>query len=186
MFKPRMLKSITLSLTTLLLTACASISQYSISESELEKSLYTLLEQEAPRLTQGLVETQIDKLDLQIGPENRDIVRLNLQGETAINALIARFPAQLDLVIEGRPVYDRKQNAIFLRDLNLLQSKVDAFGYKGDMTMASTGMMQIVRSILENQPIYRLEGSRYSWLSKTPVGLTIAPGRFILSPKFSD
>lgn len=181
-----MLKSLLLGLSVLLLTACASVSQYSITEGEMEKSLYSLLEQEMPRLTQGLVETQIDKLNLQIGPDNRDIVRLNLKGETAINALIARFPAQLDLIIEGRPVYDRKQNAIFLRDLNLVQSKVDAYGYKGDVAMASSGMMQIVRSVLENQPVYRLDDSRFGWLKNAPVGLTIAPGRFVLSPKFSD
>ncbi|ART79829.1 DUF1439 domain-containing protein [Oceanisphaera avium] len=181
-----MWKSLALGLSVLLLSACAAVSQYSISENEMEKSLYSLLEQEMPRLTQGLVETQIDKLDLQIGPDNRDIVRLNLTGETAINAFVARFPAQLDLIVEGRPVYDRKQNAIFLRDLNLIQSKVDAYGYKGDAALASSGIMQMVRSVLENQPVYRLDDSRYSWLKNAPVGLTIAPGRFILSPKFSD
>ncbi|MDX1269310.1 MAG: DUF1439 domain-containing protein, partial [Oceanisphaera sp.] len=102
-----MFKPVVILLSTLLLSACAGLSQYSVSESEVEKSLFTLLEQQAPRFTQGLFETRIDNLDLQIGPENRQIVRLNLQGETAINALIARFPAQLDLAIEGRPVYDR-------------------------------------------------------------------------------
>lgn len=186
MLKSVMFKPVLITLSALLLSACASMSQYSVSESEIEKSLYTLLEQEAPRLTQGLVETQIDKLDLQIGPDNRDVVRLNLKGETAINALIARFPAQLDLAIEGRPVYDRTQNAIFLRDLTLLQSKVDAFGYKGDITAASGGMMQLIRSVLENQPVYRLDDSRYSWISKAPVAMTIAPGRFVFSPRFSD
>ncbi|MFP2770402.1 DUF1439 domain-containing protein [Oceanisphaera sp. KMM 10153] len=181
MFKPLLIM-----LSTLLLSACAGLSQYSVSESEIEKSLFTLLEQQAPRLTQGLVETRVDKLDLQIGPENRQVVRLNLQGETAINALIARFPAQLDLAIEGRPVYDRQQNAIFLRDLRLLQSEVDAFGYKGDMTAASAGMMQLLRAVLENQPVYRLDDSRYSWLSKAPVAMDIAPGRLVFSPRFSD
>lgn len=181
-----MFKPVIITLSALLLSACATVSQYNVSESEIEKSLYTLLEKEAPRLTQGLIETQIDQLDLQIGPDNRDIVKLNLKGETAINALIARFPAQLDLVIEGRPVYDRQQNAIFLRDLTLLQSKVDAFGYKGDMTAASAGMMQIIRSVLENQPVYRLDDTKYSWISKAPVAMSIAPGRFVFSPRFGD
>ncbi|GAA3699994.1 DUF1439 domain-containing protein [Oceanisphaera sediminis] len=181
-----MFKSVIILLSTLLLSACAGLSQYSVSENEVEKSLYTLLEQQAPRFTQGLVETRIDNLDLQIGPENRQVVRLNLQGETAINALIARFPAQLDLAIEGRPVYDRQQNAIFLRDIKLLQSKVDAFGYQGDMTAASAGMMQLLRSVLENQPVYRLDDSRYSWLSKAPVAMDIAPGRLVFSPRFGD
>ncbi|MBO1518483.1 DUF1439 domain-containing protein [Oceanisphaera pacifica] len=181
-----MFKLVTMTLGVLLLSACATVSQYNVSESEIEKSLYTLLEQQMPNLTQGLVETQIDKLDLRIGPDNRDIVQLDLSGETAINALIARFPAKLDLVVEGRPVYDRQQNAIFLRDLNLLQSKVDAFGYKGDMTAASTGMMQVLRSILENQPVYRLNDTKYAWISKAPVAMSIAPGRFVFSPRFGD
>ncbi|MGO1245887.1 MAG: DUF1439 domain-containing protein [Oceanisphaera sp.] len=181
-----MFRTLTLALGALLLSACASVSQYKVSESEIEKSLYTLLEQETPRLTQGLVDTQIEKLDLQIGPDNRDIVKLNLKGETAINALIARFPAKLDLVVEGRPVYDRQQNAIFLRDLNLLHSKVDAFGYKGDMTAASQGMMQVLRSVLENQPVYKLNDTKYAWISKAPVAMSIAPGRFVFSPRFGD
>lgn len=181
-----MFKLVTITLGALLLSACATISQYNVSESEIEKSLYTLLEQEMPRLTQGLVETQIDKLNLQIGPDNRDVVRLNLQGETAINAIIARLPAKLDLAIEGRPVYDRQKNAIFLRDLTLLQSKVDAFGYKGDMTAASDGMMQVLRSVLENQPVYKLEGTKYSWVNKVPVAMSIAPGRLLFSPRFGD
>src|SRR5699024_5220653 len=104
-----MFKSLLITFTALLLTACASVSQYSVSESEIEKSLFTLLENQTSSLTQGLVETQIDTLDLQIGPNNRDIVKLNLAGETAINAVFARFPAKLDLIIEGRPVYDRQQ-----------------------------------------------------------------------------
>ena len=181
-----MFKPLFIAFTALLLTACASVSQYSVSESEIEKSLYILLENETRNLTQGLVETQIDTLDLQIGPNSRDIIKLSLAGETAINALFARFPAKLDLIIEGRPVYDRQQNAIFLRDLNLLQSKVDAFGYQGDMAIASAGMMQMVRSVLENQPVYRLDDSRYAWLSKAPVGMSIAPGKLVFSPKFSD
>lgn len=173
-------------LAPLLLTACAGLSQYSVSESEIEKSLYTLLEQKAPQLSQGLVQTRVDNLKLAIGPDNRKVVRLDLQGETAINALVARFPARLDLVIEGRPVYDRQQNAIFLRDLNLLQSKVNAFGYQGDMAAASAGMMQLVRAVLENQPVYRLDDSRYGWLTKAPIAMDIMPGQLVFSPRFSD
>ncbi|WP_375055636.1 DUF1439 domain-containing protein [Zobellella sp. DQSA1] len=180
MFKPVIV------LFSLLLTACAGVSQYSVAESEIERSLYTLLEEQAPRFTQGLVQTRIDNLNLQIGPDNRQVVRLNLKGETAINALVARIPAQLDLAIEGRPVYDRQQNAIFIRDLNLLQSKVDAFGYQGDMAAASAGMMQLVRAVLENQPVYRLDDSRYGWLKTVPVAMDIVPGRLVFSPRFSD
>ena len=180
MFKPLVV------LFSLLLSACAGISQYSVAESEIERSLYTLLEEQAPRFTQGLVQTRVDNLDLQIGPDNRQVVRLNLKGETAINALVARFPAQLDLAIEGRPVYDRQQNAIFIRDLNLLQSKVDAFGYQGDMAAASAGMMQLVRAVLENQPVYRLDDSRYGWLKTVPVAMDILPGQLVFSPRFSD
>lgn len=171
---------------TLLLSACAGFNQYSVSESEIEQSLYTLLEEQAPRFTQGLVETRIDQLDLAIGPDNRQVVRLNVAGETAINAIVARFPAALNLQIEGRPVYDRRQNAIFIRDLNLLQSKVDAFGYQGDVAAASAGMMQLVRAVLENQPVYRLDDSRFRWLSKAPVAMDIAPGRLVFSPRFGD
>lgn len=180
MFKPLVV------LFSLLLSACAGISQYSVAESEIERSLYTLLEEQAPRFTQGLVQTRVDNLDLQIGPDNRQVVRLNLKGETALNALVARFPAQLDLAIEGRPVYDRQQNAIFIRDLNLLQSKVDAFGYQGDMAAASAGMMQLMRAVLENQPVYRLDDSRYGWLKTVPVAMDIQPGRLVFSPRFSD
>lgn len=180
MFKPLVV------LFSLLLSACAGISQYSVAESEIERSLYTLLEEQAPRFTQGLVQTRVDNLDLQIGPDSRQVVRLNLKGETAINALVARIPAQLDLAIEGRPVYDRQQNAIFIRDLNLLQSKVDAFGYRGDMAAASAGMMQLVRAVLENQPVYRLDDSRYGWLKTVPVAMDIQPGRLVFSPRFSD
>ncbi|WP_445400330.1 DUF1439 domain-containing protein [Zobellella sp. An-6] len=180
MFKPLVV------LFSLLLSACAGISQYSVAESEIERSLYTLLEEQAPRFTQGLVQTRVDNLDLQIGPDSRQVVRLNLKGETAINALVARIPAQLDLAIEGRPVYDRQQNAIFIRDLNLLQSKVDAFGYRGDMAAASAGMMQLVRAVLENQPVYRLDDSRYGWLKTVPVAMDIQPGQLVFSPRFSD
>ena len=181
-----MFRTLILALSALLLSACASFSQYSVSETELEKALYTKLEEQAPRFTQGLVETRIDDLDLTIGPDNRQVVRLDIRGETAINALIARFPAALDLQIEGRPVYDRQKNAIFIRDLDLLQSRVNAFGYQGDVGAASAGMMQLVRAVLENQPVYRLDDGRYSWLKNVPVAMDIAPGRLVFSPRFSD
>lgn len=181
-----MFRTLILAFGALLLSACASVSQYSVSETELEKALYTQLEQQAPRLTQGLVETRIDDLDLTIGPDNRQVVRLDIRGETAINAIVARFPAMLDLQIEGRPVYDRQKNAIFIRDLNLLNSKVNAFGYQGEVGAASAGMMQLVRSVLENQPVYRLDDSRYRWVKNVPLALDIVPGRLVLSPRFSD
>ncbi|AEY00971.1 hypothetical protein GU3_06075 [Oceanimonas sp. GK1] len=181
-----MFRTLTLALSALLLSACASFSQYSVSESELEKALYTQLEEQAPRFTQGLVETRIDNLDLTIGPDSREVVRLDIRGETAINALIARFPAALDLQLEGRPVYDRQKNAIFIRDLALLKSQVNAFGYQGDVAAASAGMMQLVRAVLENQPVYRLDDSRYRWVKNVPVALDIVPGRLVLSPRFGD
>ncbi|MDV2858047.1 MULTISPECIES: DUF1439 domain-containing protein [Oceanimonas] len=181
-----MFRTLTLALGALLLSACAGVSQYSVSESELEKALYTQLEQQAPTLTQGLVETRIDDLNLTIGPDNRQVVRLDIRGETAINAIVARFPAMLDLQIEGRPVYDRQKNAIFIRDLNLLNSKVNAFGYQGEVGIASAGMMQLVRAVLENQPVYRLDDGRYRWVKNVPLALDIVPGRLVLSPRFSD
>ncbi|WP_107853158.1 DUF1439 domain-containing protein [Oceanimonas marisflavi] len=181
-----MFKALTITLSALLLSACASVSQYSVSETELEKALYTQLEEQAPRFTQGLVETRIDNLDLTIGPDSRQVVRLDISGETAINALIARFPAALDLQIEGKPVYDRQKNAIFIRDLNLLRSQVNAFGYQGDVAAASAGMMQLVRAVLENQPVYKLDDGRYGWLKTVPVAMDIAPGRLVFSPRFSD
>ncbi|MCC4265000.1 DUF1439 domain-containing protein [Oceanimonas baumannii] len=181
-----MFKPLFITLAALVLSACAGLSQYSISESELEKALYTQLEQQAPRFTQGLVETRIDDLNLTIGPDNRQVVRLDIRGETAINAIVARFPAMLDLQVEGRPVYDRQKNAIFIRELSLLNSKVNAFGYQGEVGAASAGMMQLVRAVLENQPVYRLDDGRYSWLNNVPVAMDIAPGRLVFSPRFSD
>ena len=45
-----MFRTLTIILATLWLTACAGVSQYSVSESELEKALYTQLEEQAPAL----------------------------------------------------------------------------------------------------------------------------------------
>ncbi|WP_148861993.1 DUF1439 domain-containing protein [Marinobacter fonticola] len=170
----------------LALTGCASLSPYSISESTLEGYLQNAVADfDRQQLQAGSpLSVSLGQTDITLGPDGREVAVLDIEGQISVNAFLTRIPINLALKVEGAPVYDREQKAVFIRRLKLLDSRVESSLFKGDLKPLTDSTMRVVAQWLETVPVYRLDdkslGQRL--LGMTPVGVKVAPGKLVLVP----
>src|SRR6056297_2724493 len=114
---------------------CASLSPYAISEGELERHLQDVVsEYDRQQLKSGSpLSLSLDEADITLGPDGRDVAVIDVRGQVALNALMTRLPVDIALKVEGAPVYDSSEKAIFIRRLQLLESSIDSPFFKGDL-----------------------------------------------------
>ncbi|MBQ4799373.1 DUF1439 domain-containing protein [Pseudoalteromonas sp. MMG006] len=176
--------------TTLFLTACNTtqgVSVYSFTNSEVE----TVLGKQLPKLSEkvslmGLpVQFDVNDLSVNIGPDNRDVVVLGADSSAEINAFALKYPVRLQLQIEGSPFYDSEKKAVFLRNVKLLDSSVDAGGFKGNLAALDSQAMEVINAFLAVNPVYTLnmDDPKIMLLSKLPLDMKVAEGAIKLVPR---
>lgn len=160
---------------------CASLSPYAISEGELERHLKDAVSNyDRNQLKSGSpLSLSLDDADITLGPDGRDVAVIDLKGQVALNALMAKLPVDIALKVEGAPVYDSKEKAIFIRRVKLLESSVDAGFFKGDLAPVTESVMRIVAQMLETVPVYRLDETNTAQrlFGMLPTDVRVAPGR---------
>ncbi|MDP4530144.1 DUF1439 domain-containing protein [Alkalimonas delamerensis] len=171
------------------LTACAQVSEltsYSVSEQQLQQLMLRQLDQlqQQVRLAGMPVALAVEDMQVQIGPDNSDTVRLGTTASAVFSAFGLHYPASLALQIEASPYYDGEQKAVFLRNLRLLDSTVDAAGYRGNLAPLSTEVLQLVNAWLQEQPVYRLDenDATQRLLMQMPLNMAVQQGRIRFSP----
>lgn len=168
-------------LTMVLSSGCASLSPYSISEGQLEGHLKDAVsDYDRNQLNNGSpLSLSLSDADVTLGPDGRDVAVINLKGQVALNALMAKLPVDIALKVEGAPVYDSKEKAIFIRRVKLLESSVDAGFFKGDLGPVTDKVMGVVAQMLETMPVYRLDetNTAQKLFGMLPTDIRVAPGR---------
>ena len=183
---PAMLRPLLLS-SVLLLTSCASLSPYSIGEEELTGYLLkTLQDFDNQQLKSGSpLGLKIADADVDIGPNGREVIRLKLGGTASVNALLASIPAEFLLDIEGTPVFDNDEKAVYVRRFALNDANLELPFIKQDLKPVTRQIMAVVTQYLEQVPVYRLEAdsvaSRITSLSAMQIKVT--EGRLNLVPE---
>ncbi|WP_166838288.1 DUF1439 domain-containing protein [Rheinheimera pleomorphica] len=173
----------------LLLTACSQLQQlsaYHVTEADVEQ----LLRQQVPKLTRqanvaGIpLKMQVESMQVDIGPDNSELVRLNTTASAALSLFGLSYPANLQLQIEGVPYYDAAQQAIYLRSVKLLDSSIEAAGYRGNLAPVSNELLQLVNGYLANNPVYKLDSSNptLKLLSAVPLNMAVQNGRISFTP----
>ncbi|MFL1484460.1 DUF1439 domain-containing protein [Marinobacter sp. LN3S78] len=169
-------------LTSVLITGCAGFSPLTISESTLERHLQDAVSNyDRQQLQAGSpLSLSLDNADITLGPDGRDVAVIDLSGQVALNALMAKIPADIALKVEGSPVYDSEEQAIYIRRLKLLESSVDTpYFSSGELAPVTENVMRVVAQLLETVPVYRLDdtslGARV--MGMTDMDLRVAPGR---------
>ncbi|WP_344805825.1 DUF1439 domain-containing protein [Allohahella marinimesophila] len=173
--------------TLLLLASCASLSPYSIGEAELKGYLLeTLQEFDRQQLKSGSpLGLRIDDADVDIGPDGREVIRLKLGGTASVNALLASIPADFSLDIEGTPVFDNEEKAVYVRRFALNDANLQLPFIKQDLKPVTRQIMAVVTQYLEQVPVYRLEAdsmaSRISSLKAMQI--KVLEGKLTLVPE---
>jgi hypothetical protein len=167
------------SFVVLVLSSCAqlgSLSTYNVNEADLEKMLSTQL----PKLTRqanvaGIpLKMAVEKMQVDIGPDNSDLVRINTDATAVLSLFGLSYPANLQLQIEGAPYYDAK----------LLDSSIEAAGYRGNLSPVSNELLQLVNSYLASNPVYRLDQTNptIKLLTAVPLNMAVKDGKLAFSP----
>jgi uncharacterized protein YceK len=172
-----------------LISGCASFSPYSISEGELERHLQSMVSDfDRSQLQNGSpLSLSLSNANVTLGPDGRDVAVIDLKGQVALNALMAKLPVDIFLKVEGAPVYDSKEKAIFIRRLQLLDSRIESPLFKGDLKPVTDTVMRVVAQMLETMPVYRLDETNTAqrMFGMVPMDVRVAPGRleFVMADK---
>ena len=172
-----------------LVAACSQLQQmsaYNVTEADLEQ----LLRQQIPKLTRqanvaGIpLKMQVESMQVDIGPDNSDVVRLNTNASAALSLFGLSYPASLQLQVEGAPYYDSSQQAVFLRSVKVLNSSIEASGYRGNLAPVSNELLQLINGYLANNPIYTLDTTNptLKLLSAVPLNMAVQNGRISFTP----
>ncbi|OZG73121.1 hypothetical protein BTA51_11530 [Hahella sp. CCB-MM4] len=175
-----------LSFLTAFLSACATWSPLSISESTLEGYLQEQVQRfDQEQLKSGSpLSVKLSDVDITLGPDGREVAVLSVQGEVAVNALVTKIPVDVFLKVEGAPVYKSDEKAIYIRRLNLLDSRVESTLFKGDFKPVTDNLMRALAQMLETMPVYRLDESNLTGqlLGMADLDIKVAPGKLVLVP----
>jgi hypothetical protein len=163
------------------LTGCASLSPYAISEGEIEQHLKDAVATfDRQQLRSGSpFSLSLSDADITLGPDGRDVAVIDLKGQVSVNALMTRLPVDLALKVEGAPVYDSEEKAVYIRRLQLLDSSIDSPFFKGDLSPITDSVMRVVAQMLETVPVYRLDENDFAqrMFGMVPMDVRVAPGR---------
>lgn len=172
-----------------LTSGCASMSPYAISEGELERHLRDVVSDfDRTQLKNGSpLSMSLSDADITLGPDGRDVAVIDLKGQVALNAFLAKLPVDIALKVEGAPVYDSKEKAIYIRRIKLLESSIDSGFFKGDLAPVTDTVMGVVAQMLETMPVYRLDETNMAqrMFGMVPMDVRVAPGRleFVMADK---
>jgi hypothetical protein len=168
-------------LLAVLASGCASLSPYAVSESELERHLQDAVrDYDRKQLQSGSpLSLSLNDADITLGPDGRDVAVIGLKGQVALTVLMAKLPVDISLKLEGAPVYDSAEKAVYLRRLQLLESSVESPLFRGDLKPVTDTVMRVVAQMLETTPIYRLDDSSMAqrMFGMVPMDIRVAPGR---------
>ncbi|EGN74230.1 Protein of unknown function (DUF1439) [Idiomarina sp. A28L] len=176
-------------LSVFFLSACAQFTDmlsYRINESQLEQLILQQAELQKPevRIMGFSVPLEITSLTAEIGPNQTDIVRLQAGFNLPIEVFGRSYPVALNLGVEGAPIYDGNEKAIYVRRLNVVNSSINAGGYSGTLTGLNGQVLEILDEFMSQQPVYRLnpEDRTQQLLMQVPLSLTVEEGALRISP----
>lgn len=170
---------------------CTTLATYEVDEAQLEQYLQKAVKdfdrQQAQSGSPLSVELQEAHID--VGPDNRDVIVLDVQGQAALNAVIAKIPVDMTLKIEGAPVYSGKDKAVYIKRLHLVDSQMKSPYLRGDaekqIKPVADMVLATLAKLLEDMPVYRLDESdpRQKLLSTMPVDIVVGNGKLRIVPQ---
>ena len=184
----RIAKTLLLVLLPAFAGGCASVSPYSVDESTIENHLSDRITDFSRDLSdRGLpVTLELTSADVTIGPEERDVAVVDFGGRAVLQA--PRIPIDLNFSIEGTPVYEAEEKAIYIRNLKVLSTNVEAAGSAFDLSPITGTLSDIASQFLNERPVYRLDegdtGARLFGMMN--LRIDVQPGRLSLVPAGSD
>lgn len=168
---------------TLLLGAC-SLTQYSVSEGEINDYLKNQVAFEKQLGIPGIMSSKIrlDEMHSRIGRSKADRVELDAAGDLQVSSPLGSQQMKIRLTLSARPDYVAEQGAIYLRDLELLSVKTEPADIGAALSPVLPTFNQSLGLFLNQTPIYRLDGNRQNEarIKEKVEALKVEPGRLVI------
>ncbi|SFM91592.1 Protein of unknown function [Izhakiella capsodis] len=169
----------------ILLSACDQLTQYTISEQEINQALQKQQHYEKQLGIAGLVDAHITLSDLNaaIGREEPNKITLTGQADVNISSLFGPQQAQLTLKMKAQPAYNQQEGAIYLRDLEIVDVQVQPEKMDSILKALIPYLNRSLKEYFNQKPAYVLssDGSEAESLAKRfAKGLEVKPGELII------
>lgn len=181
-----------LALSLLLLASCTQLNHldmFSLKQQELQRLLLNQLEQQQGKGKMlGLPLTlTVQKLELQLAPDNKQQIELKLALGAEVDALFKPLHTDLNLYLSALPYFDDEKNAIYLKNLTILDSSVGSGSSQLKLAPLSNEAKTILTQVLNRQPVYKLDCNKVTEkvLCGMPLTLVLQPGELLLKPNYS-
>ncbi|GGI92370.1 DUF1439 domain-containing protein [Shewanella gelidii] len=167
----------------LMMTGC--MSQYSISEKELESYLGKELKYEVKQ-GQGpfALQMQINDIEVKLG-KKPDTMAVTAETKISLKNPLLPLSTYLSTTFEATPWYDASSQSIYLKRLDLVEVK----SYPKELAQAVESMvpqlMRYLRATLESQPVYVLDtqDSTQAKIADIAQSIKVTPGYLVVEFK---
>ena len=164
-----------------LLSACNQLTQYSVSEQEINQALqkrnHFAKDIGLPGVADAHIELQ--KLTSAIGREEPNKVTLSGVANLDLNSLFGNQKATIDLKLKALPAFNKEKGAIFLQEMEVVDAKVQPEKLQSVVQTLNHSL----RSYFNQQPAYvlREDASTGEALAKKYAkGIEVKPGEIII------
>lgn len=168
-----------------LLAGCNPLTQYTISEQEVNDYLQKHNDYKKQIGVAGLVDANIvlTQLQSQIGRTEPGKVTLSGNAKVNITSILGPQDADLQLTLKAQPVYDPEKGAVFLKDMELVDYKVQPEKMDTVMKALTPYLNQSLKAYFDQQPAFVLDADKSkteALARKLAKGLEVKPGQLVI------
>ncbi|MDH2376373.1 lipoprotein [Providencia rettgeri] len=168
-----------------LLSGCSQLSEFSISESQINDYLANKVKYDHKVGITGFADADIQLANLksEIGRSEPGKVALTGDATVKLDSLIGKAQAQINLTLTARPYFDAKTGSIYLKELNISSYKVTPENMDTAMSAVIPYLNSSLETFFETQPVYVLNpdnGAAEATAKKLAKGLEIKPGKLVI------
>jgi hypothetical protein len=167
------------------LVGCNQLTQYSISEQEINQSLQKRNDFAKDIGLPGVADAHIvlSNLVSQIGREEPNKITLSGDANLDMNSLFGNQKATMKLKMKALPVFDKEKGAIYLQEMEVVDATVTPEKMQSILQTLLPYLNQSLRNYFNQRPAYilREDSSKGEALAKKYArGIEVKPGEIII------
>ncbi|MEH0885734.1 lipoprotein [Enterobacter sp. UNJFSC 003] len=168
-----------------LLVGCNQLTQYTVSEQEINQALEKHNNFSKDIGVPGLADAHIvlSNLTSQIGREEPNKVTLSGDANLDMTSLFGNQKANIKLKLKALPVFNKEKGAIFLQEMEVVDAVVSPDKMKPVLQTLMPYLNQSLRNYFNQQPAYVLSEDKSkgeALAKKYAKGIEVKPGEIII------
>ncbi|QIQ20590.1 DUF1439 domain-containing protein [Zophobihabitans entericus] len=171
---------------SLLMVGCQNITQYALSEQLVNHYLQSAASQNVQKFSAANmldIDLSFDKLNIDIGRNEANVVELSGTAKTLITSLIGSQNADLSLELKGLPNFDQQTGAVYLKNLELVSYKLNSSLGTINTSTFLPYLNQALQLYFNENPVYVLDKSNpmERLALATSSKMSVEKGQFVFS-----